>query len=79
MSRAELLQCTAAKENRAFPSRPDRDLGPAKLVDIEGVDTFGRRQLIHARDVLVEERMYLGAGQVVDFDSHGREEWVCEA
>jgi transposase len=57
VARVQPLDRTATDQGVAVHDRPERDLGLAKAVEIEGMLAFrGRRDGLHLLDVLVEER-----------------------
>ena len=66
----DLLERAAAQQAAVAPGRPEGDVGAAQLVEIERVHALGRREPVHVLQVLVEQRVHLGPGEVVDLELH---------
>ena len=67
---AELLQCDAAQKLVAVPQRPERDVRRLETLNVECMDTLGRRVIRHALQVLVEQRDDIRLVQAAPGDIH---------
>src|SRR4051812_2674528 len=65
MRRVQLLQRAAPKKLVAVPCRPKCNVGLAQPVEIERVHAFRRRVQRHVAEMLAQQRMDQGTGQVV--------------
>jgi hypothetical protein len=65
------LSAAAADEDVVVPRGPERDARLTEPGEVERVHALGRRERMHAAQVLFEERADLGAGEVVGDDAHG--------
>src|SRR5713101_2310538 len=70
MRRRQLLERPAAEQLAVFPHGPEGDVRSAQLGDVQRVDGFGRGELVHVREVLVQQGQDLRPREVVDLDSH---------
>ena len=66
----KFLQRAAANEVFFVPDGPKRDVSCTQLGEIQRKHLFGRRELVHVRQVLFKQGMNLWTGQIVDFDAH---------
>jgi hypothetical protein len=64
----EFLECAASEQNRTIPGRPESDLGLPEFLQIECVNALGRRQRVHALQMLIKKRMYFRSRKVIDLD-----------
>lgn len=60
MGGVEFLQGLATEQLTPLPGRPETDAGPAKALEVQGVDTFRRGEAVHAAKVLRQQSLYLG-------------------
>ena len=74
--RGQLLEGRAAEEEVVVPRGPEGDPWRTQLVGVEREDLLGRREVVHAAEVLFEESEDGRAGDVVRFDAHGGRFWV---
>lgn len=72
MPLVQLLQRSAAQQQWAVPGRPERDRGRAQGRQIERMHALGRRQRMHAAQMLLEQGVNGRVREVIDFDVHAR-------
>ena len=61
----------ATEQLFVFPKGPEGDVGRPKLGQVQSEYLFCWTQCMHVGQVLAQQRMNLGAAQVIDFDAHG--------
>jgi hypothetical protein len=67
----QLLERAATEQGVAVPHGPEGDLGDAQLGEVQREHVLGRRELVHVGEVLAQQVVHGGAGEVVEFDVHG--------
>lgn len=71
MCGGQRLQCHATDQLIVFPKRPETDVGRPELFQVQSEYMLCWTQCVHVGQVLAQQRMNLGAAQVIGFDAHG--------